>query len=486
MSFRFGAIGAMMFALAMAGCASGGPPSPAPGAGEGAEGALADIDLDDLPQWMRDLPDGTPPRDDDHTQVATTQLILGIQSEDEESRQTYFERALAAALEGIEADPTNPLAHYLAGEAYLAVGNVEQAADHFDRAEEIYPRYVIETETTREEAWLESFNQGASLFADGQQAEAVPYFERAHRIYQGRPEAMLNLADAYSRRGDQDRSAEFYEQAIEVMTGPRSLDHEPEVLEQWDEYLEVARFNLAQIFFRQQRFAEAAEIYEALVERDPENLMALSNLAVAYMSSDQEEKATALYDQLLGRPDLDGRDYFLIGIGLYQAQDFEQSARAFKEAWDRVPNHREAALNYAQTLYLSDQWEELVGTWDRFVQLDRYNPILYQFQAYALSQLERQDEAMGVIDAREELPFVIDDVELMPTDQGVALMGSILNEGAEEGTAVRLRVTFYDPDGDRIGETETTVTLGGEGQVSQFQADLRTNDDVFGYRYEVM
>ncbi len=484
MSFRFGAIGVTIFALSLAGCATGGP-SPA-GAGAGAESALADIDEEDLPQWMRDLPEGSPPRDDEHTTAATTQLILGIQSEDEEERRDRFQRALEAARAGIEADPENPHPWYLAGEALMGLGQVEEAADHFDRAEEIYPRYVIETEVTREEAWLEAFNQGAELFGEGQQAQAVPFFEKAHRIYQGRPEAMLNLADAYSRAGDQDRSAEFYEMAIEVMTGPRALDHDDEVLEQWDEYLEVARFNLAQIMFRQGRFAEAAEIYEEIVAADPENLMALSNLAVAYMSSDQEERATELYDRLLGRPDLDGRDYFLIGVGLYQAQDFEQSARAFGEAWERVPNHREAALNFAQTLYLSDQWEELVANFDRLIEVDPYNGILHRFQAFALSQLERQDEAMAVVDRQDALPFEIDDLELVPIDGGVALMGFMLNRNSEAGSTVRLRITFYDPEGNQVGQTDTNVTLGAEMEQVQFQADLRTQRDVFGYRYQVM
>lgn len=480
MSFRFGAIGALVLAFALGACATAGN-------GEaGAEGAMApQFSEEDLPPWMQNLPEGTEPRDNEHTNQATLFLVQAMQEEDEEQARRRYQQALDAATEGIQADPENPQSYFQAGEAHLGLGNLEEAAAMFDRAEEIYPRYIWDTEVLREEAWIEEFNRGAELSQAGDSDAALPHFERAHMIYQGRPEAMLNLAEAYTSRERLEEAADLYAQAIEIMTGPRAEEMDEEVTADWDAYLEVGYFNLAQILFLEERYGEAAEIYEMLLEQDPENLLALSNLAVAYSAAGNEAGAQELYDQLLQRPDLDASDYFMIGVGLYQTDEWMQSSRAFGEAWERVPNHRDAAFNYAQTLFLAEEWEELMGMWDRLIELDPHSRRAYQFQIRALAGTGQEQAAVAVIEQMEELPFYIDGLELHPVEGGVVLVGALINNRAEPGTTVNLTVHFYDVENSQVGTAQASGQLGEPEEAVQFQAELATNQSVFGYRYEV-
>jgi len=481
MSFRYGAIGALIFALALGGCASAGN-GPAPAG----QATAQDFDEDDLPQWMQELPEGTEPRDNEHTDEAVLYLVQAM-SADEEGRARFYQQALEAAEAGIEADPENPQSYYQAGEALLGLGEIERAGEMFDRAEELHPRYKIDTEFLREEAWLEAFNNAAELAQEGDRAAARPYFEQAHAIYQGRPEAMLNLAEFYQEDGNLEEAGRLYEQAIEVIEGPRTEGMDEEVLEQWNEYLEIALFNHAQILFQAERYVEAAEIYERILEDDPESLMAISNLAVSLVAAGEEERARALYDDLMNRPGLDARDMFSIGVGLYQAEDYEQSARAFGEVWEAVPNHRDAAFNHLQALFIAEQVDEFLDAAERVLEVDPNNLQIYQMLAQTLVQQDREPEAVEVIDRMEDLSFFVRGLELHPVDGGVALVGQVMNNQQDaEGSTARLRVYFYDVDGNEVGTTETEAELGAYEEPVQFQADFATDQDIFGFRYEVL
>lgn len=480
MSFRFLTVGASLFALSLAGCASGGN-------GDLEGGISEEYDEEDLPEWVEDLPEGDEPEDNEHTDQAFFFLAQAASAEDEgEEAEANYERALEEAEAGIEADPENAQSYFQAGEAHLGLDNLEEAGDMFDRAEEIYPRYVLDTEMLREEAWIELFNEGVELYGEDENDEALPYFEQAHSIYQGRPEAMLNLAEIYSEQDRVDEAIELFEQSVEVMTSERVEDFDEEVVADWDEFLEVARFNLAQLLFRQERFAEAAEVYQILLEEDPDNLEVLSNLAIALVSSGEEEEAMELYDDLLNRPDLNAQDLYLIGVGLYQVEEWEQASRAFRDAWEQVPEHRDALFNYAQTLYLSEDFEELAGIVDELQEEDPYNENAYRFQAQALVEQDRQEEAVEILEEMEALPFFIDGMEIQPVEGGVALVGVVINRLESEGTPVDLEITFYDVEGENVGTSETTVELGPEEEPVQFQVDMATEEQVFGFSYEVL
>jgi tetratricopeptide (TPR) repeat protein len=454
--------------------------------GNGPEGiAPQDWDDEDLPQWVRDLPEGTEPRDDEATQEALLMLLQGHGREGEEAREAYG-MALDAAERAIEADPENPQGYYLAGEAHLLMGNLEEAARRFDQAEEIYPRYMLETELLREEAWIEEYNEGIQHLQEGDLDQALPYFERAHTIYQGRPDAMLQLASIYGQLDRIDDAIDLYGQAIDLIQGPRGVDLDEELEPVWEESLEIAMFNRAQLLFQSERYLEAAEAYEAILEEDPEDLMALSNLAISLAAAGEGERARALYDELLERPDLDARDYFLTGVGLYQVDEFEQAARAFDRTLDAVPGHRDALFNRVQSLFLAEMWEDLVEAGESLLQLDTHNRNAHQFLAQGLVRLGEEHEAVEVMEQMEALPFDVDDLQIQATGTGAILGGHVVNRHMPGGSEVQLRVHFYTVDGSEAGSTDVSVRLGEPEEAVPFQAEVQSDADVFGFRYEVL
>lgn len=480
MSFRRATAGmlGLAVALTLAACGAGAGTAPDEIAPQG-------WDEEDLPQWIRDLPEGTEPRDDESTQEAMLYLLQAQGREGDEARD-FYQRALSAADEAIQRDPENPQGYYLKAEAHVGLGNIEEAAENLDRAEEIYPRYILETEVIRELAWIDHYNDGIEALQDGDRDTAVREFELAHRIYQGRPDAMLQLAALYAERDRNDEAIELYGQVIELIQGPRAEELDDELRPVWDESLQIAMFNKAQLLFEAERFLEAAEVYEMVLEEDPEDLMALSNMAISLAAAGEGERALAVYDDLMARPDLDARDYFLIGIGLYQVDEFAQAARAFGLTLDIVPGHRDALFNRVQSLFLAEEWDELVQAGERLLELDTHNRAAHQFLAQGMVRLGQEHEAVQIMERMEALPFDVDQLQLERMPNGVAILGHVVNRDMPAGSTVRLRIIVYNVDGQEAGSTEVTANLGEPETAAPFQADFRTDEDILGFRYEVI
>lgn len=489
MSFRFGAVVLFALAFVLGGCASGGTGSTEAGDGAGANVEptdMSEMEEEDLPEWVQELPEGTSPSDNQQTNQATLYMVQA-QGADEEGAEELYQQALQQAEASIAAEPENPQGYFMAGQVHFELGNYEEAAEWFDQAEEIYPRYVLETEFYREQAWVDLFNEGVEISdAQDDPMAALPYYERAHAIYQGRPEAMLNLGDLYAQQERWDESAEVYGQAIEVMTGPRVDEVDEELRASYDEFLRIAHFNRAQALFQLERYAEAAEEYEAILEGDPENLQAISNLAVSLVAAGETARAQEIYDDLLNRPGLGPAEYIQIGVGLYQAEAYEQAARAFNEVWQLIPNHRDAAFHYAQNLYLAEAWEELVTATDDLVELDPQNELAYRFRAQALNQLEREEELEQTLTEMDALEFLIVDLQFQNVQGGAVVDGFVVNKDREPGSTVNVEWEFYDPDGNVVGTTTSELELGEPDEEINFIVEFPTDDQAIGYSYEVL
>lgn len=483
------------------GCGSAGGPGE-PGGGPGGEDPLAgvaddeeaedyeDIDEEELPEWARGLEEGDPPPEDtehsDDAEVALVQADIAGEDNPEEREQSLRE-AIAAAERGIEADPENPIHYFLAGQAHMFLEEYEQGAEYFDEAEDRHERYRLDTEVLREEAWLEMYNEGVELLDEDQEDAAIDMFERANRIYRQRPEAMMNLASIHHERGDLEEAAEYYSQAIEVIQGPRSRDLEEEDREAWESQLEPARFNRAQINIELGNFEQAAEDYEQVLEDDPDNVMALSNLSVAYMQMGEEERAREIYEELFEQEDLMMHELLMIGVGFYEGEDWEQAREAFERIVADVPNHREAHANLVQTLHEAEEWEQLKEVGDAAIERDSHNPVIYQLVAQAYVHTDDEQTAVQYLNQMEELPFWLLQVHMEPQyGEGAVINGQVQNHNLEPGTQVEILFTFYGPDGGEIGTETASFQAPDEEEVLPFDLQFSHADEVAGYDYEVV
>ena len=146
MNARFGLILAFAALLSGSGCAAGGSSgepaaTPPPGVG----GTV--------------LAEGISPRDNSFTEEAEEYINQAMNAEEEATKEDLYRQALEAARQGIAQDPENPKSYFQGAVANVNLGNYFAADSMFTRAEELHPRYVLETEPWRERGWVNAYNE---------------------------------------------------------------------------------------------------------------------------------------------------------------------------------------------------------------------------------------------------------------------------------------------------------------------------------------
>ena len=470
MKFQLGVVLAASTVIVAGGCAAG------------SGGGAADTPL---PPGVEQ---GVPPRDNMFTRTAALALSQAMQNADPSERAARYQDALQASLEGIANQPNNPQSYRQAGEAYVGLNDLAGADSMWTKAEDLYPLYSFDLDPLREQQWVNQYNLGVNQIQAGNMEGAIPLLEGAHTIYRGRPEAMLNLGSLHAQLSNVDDAVDWYRVALEMLRGPLFEQQTPENQMTWAENEEIAAFNLAQILANAGRNEEAETAYRTYLERSPDNVTALSNLAVVLMGMDRNDEAAEIYQGLLARTDLDARDYYVTGIGLYNAENYSMAAQAFGRSYELIPESRDALYNYAQALYLAGEMDELYPAAVSLVEMDPYNNNVYRLLAQGLMAQGDTTEAARVLEEdMSSLEFEIDGTILQPFGGGGGVVnGELLNLSLPEGGSIDIRVFFFGADGLEVGTQDVSVRVPAADMREVFRVELDTDQDVVAYRYEVI
>jgi tetratricopeptide (TPR) repeat protein len=462
MRFRSGMTFAFGAALLLGGCAAGA-------AGVGGTGPVTS-------PTGRVYEEGTRPTNSRFTAPAI--LLLA---------QEQYQQALVQAQQGIAADEGNPQHYFIAGQAYLGLNNVDEALRMFERAEQIYPAYELEIEPVREQAWAVAFNEGVNAYNDGDMEVATAAWQRANRIFPLRPEAFLNLAVIHTQQAEYDAAIQAYRQglaALERQPAARVLT--PEDIEEREESRGLMVANLAQLLNYTEQYAEAEQLYRQQLQASPNNVEIQSSLAVAIARQGRAAEAQAIYNRLLGDPNLGGTDLFNVGVALFQGENYEQSAEAFRRYTEIQPNSRDGWYNFANALYAQNAWRPLVDVATRLVQLDPLNENSALILARAHRETGQNQRALQALQANEAHPVHIEDLEFRPAQQRAVVRGRVAGASASPGTPVQLRFTFYGEGGATVGTQTGTGTAPARGQSTTFEAVHEGAQQAVTYRYELV
>lgn len=490
----------LAFAMALlTACASAG------GAGAGASDA-GDVEV------------GSRPRDDASTRSAgvhLAQAALGGEAAEEHYAQAYTDAQAA-----IQADPENPKAYLLAGQAAVGTGAWLAADSMFDRAEELYPPYADQLVSEREQGWVNAYNLGSEALNGGDLETARAYFEGADVLYQDRPEARLALGAVYTRMGETEKAAEAYRGAVEILNGPPPEGIADDQLEKWHQDRQVAVFNAAQLMAQAGRFADAAEILgnflEDNAELDPATELQATTARAGFLAQAGEaEAAEAIYEEVLNRTDLSSADYFQVGIGFFNTGDYVRAADAFETAAELNPYSRDALLNLVQSLYSAamdlEKTEEtparnetLKGYHDRILaaaeQVRDFDPLNRNVLSFMLRAYRAKADLVGGAEAQrltqrtqelfrvyQQQPYEVSDISLrMQQGNQAEVTGTLTNLSGTAGEDVTLRFAILSHDGTELDASTVTVAAPAEGEATEFATTVSLGDaDFAGWKYEV-
>lgn len=477
MNARLGLVLATAVLFSGAGCAAGGGGS----TGTAAMPTLPGVQGETLAEGIR-------PRDNGFTRAAERLLQDAGSAETDAEKADLYGQALQNMQDCMVEDVDNPMCFFLAAQAQVGLKNFMAADSMFDKAEELHPRYVLQTDGFRERAWVDAYNEAIIPLNEGNIERAVEIFEGANAIYSDRHEAILQLGSLYSRLSRPEDAAEAYRATIEILTANRETAMADTLqAPTWEEHWGFARSGLANALQLSEQYEEAAVILNELIAEDPDDAGLIGNLASVLTELEMPDSVDALYDNLLNRPGLTEFDFANAGVGLYRIGEYDRAAQAFASAAEMNPFNRDARVNLAQTHFSAENWEALIPAAEEVLEVDPLNGQMWIILARAHSSLEDAEAASRVFNEYQSIGYQIEDIMLDggPTG-GATVSGIFRNNTAEPGGTVTLRFHFGGANTREIGTLDIRVQIPAAEETVEFTGQFDSSDQVTGYTYEVV
>lgn len=340
------------------------------------------------------------------------------------------EEALTQAQAAVAADPANPQHYYLLGQIHVAAGNFAEADAAFERAVDLCPAFAAEVDPERQRGWKVAFDRGLEAYEAGDTAAAVALWEAANLLYTGAPDAYYNLGVVYTQRGQLDRAAVAYREALGI------LDRMPAdtVAAEIQARAETRQNTLAGLLsigaqlFQQEQYAESAELFDYLTGVQPNNRDAWYNYALALFKLERWANLVPVAERLVELDPLNENARIILFNAYKGMAEASEGAR-----------------------------EE-----------------------------EFRNQALRTLEQIEALPVYLEEVRFeAPPEATPVIAGQVVGNAATPGQQVVLDFTFYGPDG--VAGTQTvTVAAPAKGEAAAFQAPLPAGIiSSYSYTYRV-
>jgi tetratricopeptide (TPR) repeat protein len=419
-------------------------------------------------------PLGTPPSETRFSQTAT--LFF---------REQNFARALELALEGIEADPGNPVHYLLAGMSYLSLDDFPNSDEMFREAQRIYPAYELDIEPQREAAWGEAFNAGLAAYGEGDVQGTIERWNDATLMYDLRPEAHRNLAGLLATEGRYAEAIDVYEKAIAGLAKRPAT----EVLSEADsqarqESTAGLEDQLSTLLMLTDRYAEAEPLLRRRLARDSESVQVRSDLASALNALDRAEEAREIYAALLSEGGLQATELFNLGVGLFRVEDFAGAEVAFRRLTELQPESRDAWFNRANVLFAMEDWTMLSEVGARLLELDPLGQNALLIAARAQLEIGNRDAAVQILQRADAAPVYLGGLRLRRAGVGTTVEGELTGNIAPQGSAVDLLFRFFGDGGTPVGTEVVTVEAPPEGEGVPLVVTFAGR--ALSYRYELV
>jgi tetratricopeptide (TPR) repeat protein len=390
---------------------------------------------------------------------ANSAMARAMLTEDEAARRPFYQQVLQHSEVGLELEPGNAELWLLRGQAAAGLHQFELAHEALTRAVELNPEFAEEVESDREAAWIAAFNQGIDLMNEQRYEDAMAMLELATKLYDKRPEALMNLGSLYAhfdRYEDADRA---FLRAVAAIDGPLSELLDEEDRASWERLRTLATINRAEIMgargvtaYQQQNFREALGHFEQASEVNPHSRDYIYNVAQslhALTAQLVEEKETA-------------------------------SPERVAEIEAELPQLYARVLELGPRIEALDPNNEL--TWLLVAQANRNHSML-------LPEAERgpyQQRALAALEKQQALPFAMDDIYVRPEGGAHVLTGHFKNLNLEPGAPLRLQFTVVGVDGQTLAEETVTIEAAEPGEILEFRLPLEVEGQIAGWRYRAV
>jgi tetratricopeptide (TPR) repeat protein len=238
-----------------------------------------------------------------------------------------YKRAVEHLTAALTLDPETTVVHYPLALAYRGLGDLDKAAQHFERRGSLGSRRsTAGTSIPLPDPLLAALNgivqtpqlyreRGLDAAALGNWPEAVKNFRLAVEAEPGYAAMRVNLGAALERVRDARGALEQYEEALRL-----------------DPRLAEAHYGLADVLERGGREQEAIEQYRAAVTENPNFTAAHLRLADAMRRTDRLEQSLSHYRQVIALEPADADARFGEAMALVRLERYAEARERLTEA----------------------------------------------------------------------------------------------------------------------------------------------------------
>lgn len=244
-----------------------------------------------------------------------------------------FQHASKFIAQAINIKADEPNYHNIAGEASLALGDVDSAIAAYKQAISLDPGFAGAHN-----------NLGNAYKQAGRLEEAVSHYRRAVAIDSGMAMAHNNLGVSLKESGHLQEALDHLGKAISIAP----------------DYAE-AHSNLGNLLLALDRPDEAIAHHERALTLTPGYAMAHSNLGVALQALDRRKEAIAQYEQAIAIEPNFAMAHYNLGIAVDSSGDPEEAARHYRRALAINPDYAEAHHNLGNVLDQLGQRDDAIA-----------------------------------------------------------------------------------------------------------------------------
>ena len=395
---------------------------------------------------------------------------------DANDRKSRLERALNPLQQAMVKDPQNARVWLVAGQVYAGLSDFARADSAYIKSLQLYPAYAEEISAQRLRAWAAAFNTAVEQMDQRKYEEALVTLEGAERMYNERPESKMNLASIYANKADIARAETTLRSVVTLTTGPAKTKLKPEDAAQWVKFTEMATINLAQMVGQRGVEAFEKENYD-----DAAKAFREAHQLNPHARDYSYNLAQSLYAK--ARKVEDKRSELL---------EAEKAARAKKDSKTAAAKSEEVAKLATDLTAYYTELEPLVAR-ARTVDPNNEDLFLLQMRAYRVRAelspaagkgefLKRADE---LLKQHQALEVSISDISITPGSGEASVKGTLQNLKLTAGAPAKVHVMLLGLDGSVVGEEDAIVTAPAVQKTAPFELKTKLTGELAAWKYEI-
>lgn len=386
------------------------------------------------------------------------------EAETRQAARAKYEQALQS-VQGAD----DPASLIMGATAQIGLGEYEAADQLLDRFVQVAPTCAEPAENTRYNAWVGLYNEAITAYQAGDAETALDRFETANLIYED-ARSLNNAAFLHQQQGETEEAIRLYRRAVET-------DGD-------EEQVRNALTHLGDLLAVEDRVDEALAAYESYLERSPDDLVAKIRYALLLGDQGRDEDAAPLFEEVLAGEDLSNEQWNQVGVGLFNAQRYEQALMAFRRAHEANPYNKEALENLVASLIQADMHAEAEEPARTLVERYPYDEANFQLLANVLAMTGRGQEALQVMELIDDAPMAFQSVQMAETGEGRYLLrGNVEGRESGAGTSITVPIELLALDGGVITSQAVQIEVPPAGETADFQTTIETDQEAAGFRY---